>query len=263
MKKLATLILTFALALCAIGNTTVKAEDTTVYVTIVNGAVVLTQKAVTVTDVDADGALTINDALYCAHETNYEGGAAAGYGSAMSDWGLSLTKLWGIENGGSYGYYLNNGYAMGLADAVKNGDYINAFVYQDTTAWSDTYCYFNVNTVDADTDTELTLSAFGYDAEGNAVVLPVAGAVITLNGEKTALVTDENGKATVKAAAKDVISAVSDTQNLVAPVCVAVAKAAADETPKTGDSKVVIALAGLCMIACAAVVVTRKKEYEA
>lgn len=260
MKKITTLILTLALAVCAIAATPVKADETTVYVTIVNGDVVLTQKAVNVTDVDGDGALTINDALYNAHEANFEGGAAQGYGSAVSDWGLSLTKLWGIENGGSYGYYVNNNAAMGLADPVKNGDYINAFVYQDTTGFSDKYCFFNVNTV-AEGDVQLTLSAAGYDENWNPVVLPVAGAAILINGEKTAFVTDEAGKVSVNAEAGSVISAALEGSILVAPVCLVTAKT--DETPKTGDSKVGFAFGAVCLVAAAAAVSARKKEYEA
>ena len=202
------------------------ATEATVLVTIAdeNGKLALTMEAVTVTDIDADGVLTINDALYCAHEDYYEGGAAAGYASAMSEYGLSLAKLWGAENGASYGYYVNDVAAWGLSDPIAEGDRINAFVYTDLTAWSDTYCYFDVAEADAkagDTIT-LTLSSAGYDADWNPITLPVAGATITVNGEKTDAVTDENGKATVTLSGEGtlIISAVSDTQTLVPPVCV-------------------------------------------
>ena len=206
--------------------TSEAAADATVLVTIAdaNGDLAIAMAAVTVTDIDADGALTINDALYCAHEEYYEGGAAAGYASAMSEYGLSLAKLWGSENGGSYGYYVNDAAAWGLADPVKDGDRVNAFVYTDLTAWSDTYCYFDVAEADAEVgDTlTLTLTAAGYDADWNPITLPVAGATITVNGEKTEAVTDENGKATLTLSGEGelIISAVSDTQTLVPPVCV-------------------------------------------
>ena len=74
---------------------------------VANGGLELANSEVTVTDIDGDGALTINDALCAAHESYFKGGAAAGYASEMSDYGLMLTKLWGIENGGSYGYYVH------------------------------------------------------------------------------------------------------------------------------------------------------------
>lgn len=198
-----------------------------VYVTIADGdgKLVLTQEEITVTDRNDDGILTIDEALFATHEAKYEGGAAAGYGSAVSSWGLSLTKLWGVENGGSYGYYVNNASAMGLGDEVKEGDYINAFIYTDLTTWSDKYTFFNKNTLTAHEDEEisLTLSAAGYDASYNPITTPVEGATITLNGVATNIKTNAEGKATVKLAdaGKVVISAASDTAILVPPVCVA------------------------------------------
>lgn len=48
-------------------------------------------------------------------------------------------KLWGTENGGSYGYYVNNVSTWSLTDPVDEGDYVNAFVYTDLTTWFDTY----------------------------------------------------------------------------------------------------------------------------
>jgi hypothetical protein len=63
------------------------AETAKISVTIADkGNLVMSQEEVTVTDIDGDGTLTINDTLYAAHEATYEGGAAAGYGSAMSSW---------------------------------------------------------------------------------------------------------------------------------------------------------------------------------
>ena len=108
-------------------------EGTQVYVTISddNKALVLTQEPVEVTDIDNDGKLTINDAFYIVHENKFEGGAEKGYKSSVKQWGLGLDKLWGVENGGSYGYYVNDTYSMGLADEIKNGDYIEAFIYPD------------------------------------------------------------------------------------------------------------------------------------
>lgn len=213
---------------------TVASGDTvTVYVTVSDqeGKLVLVQEEITVTDVDEDGKLTVNDALYAAHEKAYDGGAKAGYGYESGEYGLSLTKLWGTANGGSYGYYVNDRSALSLADQVADGDRINAFVYTDLTAWSDTYCWFDQNTVSAKAGQaiRLTLSAYSYDDNWNPVPLPVAGATLTVNGEKTAFRTDENGKVTVVFEEEGVyqISAVSVTQVLVPPVCVATVSAGA------------------------------------
>lgn len=231
MKKLLSITLA-VLMLVSTFCLTAFAEDVApasadVYVTIAdnNGKLVLTQEKITATDKDNDGKITIDEALFAAHEAKYEGGAAAGYASAMSDLGLSLTKLWGVENGGSYGYYVNNASAWSLADPVKAGDYVNAFVYVDATTWSDTYCYFDKNTINGKEGDEitLTLSCAGYDESWNPVTLPVEGATITINGTATTVKTSAEGKATIKleTAGKNVISATSDTMTLVPPVCVA------------------------------------------
>ncbi|MGM9624609.1 MAG: hypothetical protein ACI3XM_02760 [Eubacteriales bacterium] len=229
MKKFLSLTMTFFILLGMCGITALAAEtpQAEVYVTIADGSgqLVLAQEAISVTDTDNDGVLTINDALYAAHEAKYEGGAAAGYASSVGQYGLAMDKLWGTENGGSYGYYVNNASAWSLADPIKDGDYINAFVYTDLQTWSDTYCFFDVRRVSVgqNTDVTLTLSQAGYDADYNPITYPVANAVITVNGNPTAYRTDANGQATIQLSdiGTAIISASSETQTLVPPVCIA------------------------------------------
>ena len=218
MKKLVSLFTILAVLFCAVPA---FADGVTVTVTICSGAPVLACLPVTVTDTDGDGALTINDALACAHEAAYEGGAAAGYGSERSEYGISMTLLWGIDNGGAYGYYLNDMMAMSLSDAVNDGDRINAYVYTDTVAWSDMYTWFEaVN--EQDGSVTLKLLGAGFDENWAPVSLPVESAAITLNGEMTEYVTDAEGLVTIPVSGTErlVISAVSDTMTLVSPVCV-------------------------------------------
>lgn len=222
MKKTLAVLLAALMLLALVPAVAEEAEAPVVYVTIANGELVAAQIEVELTDVDEDGALTIADALYLAHEAAFEGGAEAGFADAMGEYGLMLTKLWGVENGGSYGYYVNNEAAMGLADPLEDGDFVNAFVYTDTAAFSDTYAFFDEFDALAG-EVTLTLYAAGYDANWAPVTNPVAGAVITVNGEKTEAVTDENGKATLTVQAGDVVSAVSDSQPLVPPCCVILA----------------------------------------
>ena len=96
-----------AVMLASMGTLTAGAEDTAqVKVTIsdTNGAVAVCQQEITVTDVDSDGALTINDALVIAHDKFYDGGSAAGYASSVGTYGLAVDKLWGTENGGAFGF---------------------------------------------------------------------------------------------------------------------------------------------------------------
>lgn len=198
----------------------------TVYVSVANkGKLVAAQTKVTVSDIDGDGRLTVNDALYCAHEKVYSGGADAGYSYYIhKDYGLSVGKLWG-DTSGNFGYYLNNKSCWSLSDGVKDGDYLNAFVYADGKYYSDTYCFFDAYTVsaDAESDIELTLSCAGYDASWNPVTLPLADAEITVDGQPTGIRTDSNGKATITISdsGSHIISAVSASKTLVPPVCTA------------------------------------------
>lgn len=99
---------TFSTATFAEDTEEVKSVD--VYVTIADGEgqLALAQEKIMVKDNNKDGVFTIDEALYAAHEAKYEGGAVAGYASSASEYGISLDKLWGAENGGSYGYCVNN-----------------------------------------------------------------------------------------------------------------------------------------------------------
>ncbi len=227
MKKLFSVVLAFLMIMGCMSITSFADDaSATVYVSISNkGQLVAAQAKVTVTDIDGDNALTVNDALYAAHEAAYSGGAKEGYSYyTHKDYGLSIGKLWG-DTSGNFGYYINNSSCWSLADPVKNGDYLNAFVYSDSKNYSDKYCFFNNFTItaDANSDIELTLSSAGYDANWNPVTLPVANAEITVDGKVTEVKTDANGKATIQisGAGNHVISAFSSSETLVPPVCTA------------------------------------------
>ncbi len=268
MKKILSVTLSIVLLLglcCGIAF----AADPTVYVTIADkeGKLVLVQEPIAVKDIDSDGKITVNDALYCAHEAKFSGGVA-GYVSEMTDYGLSLKKLWGIDNGTGYGYYVNNAAAMSLGDEVKDGAYITAFVYTDTTNWSDTYCYFDKNTasVKAGDTVAVQLSALGFDENYNTVVAPVKGATILVNGKATDVKTDDNGKASIKLsdAGTVTISAKSDSQTLVPPALVVkVTAASGGESPKTADNTAVVIFGAVAVIAFAGVVVASRKSARA
>ncbi len=227
MKKIFSVMLSFFMIMGCMSITSFADNDSaTVYVSIANkGQLVAAQTKVTVTDIDGDNALTVNDALYAVHDAAYSGGAKEGYSYyTHKDYGLSIGKLWG-DTSGNFGYYTNNSSCWSLADPVKNGDYLNAFVYADGKTYSDKYCFFNNFAVTADTNSqiELILSSAGYDANWNPVTLPVANAEITVDGKATGVKTDANGKATlqIKDSGEHVISAVSATETLVPPVCTA------------------------------------------
>lgn len=242
MKKLLALSFSLLMALALLSFFVSAAGGRTeVWVTIAdeNGKLALVQEKITVSDVDGDGALTINDALYLAHEAKFEGGAKAGYSFSTTAFGVSLEKLWGVANGGSFGYCVNNKSAWSLLDPVQNGDFINAYIYTDLTTWSDTYCYFDVQSVKANAGEKITLTLFAsvYDTNlGDMAVVPVKDAILTLNGERTNFKTDSEGKVTFTIASDGeyVISAASDSQILVPPACTATILAI--ESPQTGDN---------------------------
>ncbi|MBE6607457.1 MAG: hypothetical protein E7633_02720 [Ruminococcaceae bacterium] len=255
MKKLISVTLTVLIVFSALAlNVFAENDSTSVYVTISDkdGKLVLIQEKITVNDIDNDGALTINDALYCAHEAKYEGGAEAGYKSEESQWGISLMKLWGAENGGSYGYMLNNASATGLTNTVKNGDYLNAYVYTDLETWSDTFCYFDAQTkkINKGESITLTLSYIGYDANWNSVVLPVEDATVTVNGEETTYKTDASGKVTLvmEKTGDFVISAKSSSQTLVPPAVKVNVSEKSTGNPETGDLTAIYALIPAALI---------------
>lgn len=234
MKKIRIVLMTFVMLLLMSG--VAMADDTEVYVSIAdqNGEAVLVQKPVTVTDVDNDGTLTVGDALVCAHEAYYEGGAEKGIKTSIGNYGLQLDLLWGYDNGSGYGYLVNNVFSMGLGDPVKNGDYVYAYIYTDIVTYSDTYCFFDKNTVSAKAGDEisLVLSAAGYAADYSQLNSPVEGAHILVDGVDVLTVTDAEGKATIKIdkAGEHVISAVKYNTVLVPPLCVATIESKAEPT---------------------------------
>lgn len=267
MKKIVSTVSAIALTFST-AFTAFAAETADVYVTISDGtgALPVAQEKITVTDVDADGVLTINDALYIAHKEYYNGGSEAGYASIETEYGVSLNKLWGVENGGGYGYYKNNESALSLSDTITDGDYINAYAFSDLTAWSDVYSWFDIDSADLDAGDEIALVLFyaGYDADWNPVTLFASGAVITVNGEKTHLTADSQGMVSIKLdkVGEYVISAVSDSQTLVPPVCkVTVTAASSDSTttaPATGNST--SGLVAVAATALATACLTKKNE---
>ncbi len=279
----AVMLLVNSLGLTAFAAGTGASDTVSVYVTISDGdgKFALAQEKIEVTDRDGDGKFTIDEALYAAHEVKYEGGAAAGYASSSDPtYGLNIHKLWGVANGGSYGYYINNNSAWNLADLVQEGDCIKAFIYQDPTGYSDSYSYFDKEKVSVNQNEEvsLMLTKLTYDEEWNLQPVPATNAVITINGKKTDYQTDTEGKVTLKLteAGTCVISAVSDSQILVPPVCIATVKAVAvpDNTGNAADTKadstqkkddtVNTVIYGILMIAAFAtvlVVTGREKKY--
>jgi len=198
-----------------VAETTAPAADLTpihVYASIASaGELVVAGEAIEVTDQDGDGAFTVNDVMMAAHVQFYSG--ADGFASADLGYGLSIVKLWGVENGGSYGIYINDEFAMSALDPVKEGDKVYAYSFKDLAAWSDMYTFFRAE------DGEYSLIGVSFDANGNPTNVPVAGAHILLDGVDSGIVTDEEGHFTPENQAK-VMTATSEAQTLVPPILV-------------------------------------------
>ena len=239
MVKRIVAITLIVLLLLSVGIIFVRADDKTaeVYVTIADkqGKLALAAEKVTVTDIDGDNALTINDALYAAHEQFYDGGAAAGYNTEMTKYGLSLTKLWGVEDGYNYGYYVNNVSAWSMTDPVKADDHVAAHCFTDSVNLPDKYAYFENVFEEPETEqVTLTLTKLDYDAEYNPVTLAVEGAELSIDGEPTGVVTDKDGKATLsfEKNGKYLVSAKAATgQVIVPPVCIVTISCFDEATP--------------------------------
>ncbi len=160
------------------GESTNAADPIDVYVTISDeGNVVVMQQSVNVIDRNKDGHMDVDEVLYAAHETFYTGGAAEGYQSENTAYGLSLMKLWG-DVSGAFGYWKNNTSCWSLTDEVTEGDYVTAFVYQDQVGWSDAYSCFDSNEYAIVEGNALTVSLekAGYDADWNTVFSGCKGA---------------------------------------------------------------------------------------
>ncbi|MBR4726099.1 MAG: hypothetical protein IK071_10020 [Lachnospiraceae bacterium] len=203
-----------------------------VYVTIIdgNGKIQLEQAATDVTDIDKDGVLTINDALIIAHDNNYPGGADAGYAyvdaAQYGYTGYSLSKLWGIENGGSYGVGKNSLLSdIGIADTVEDGDFVDAYCFQDLVKWSDKYSRFNNRLIEVNRKEafKLKLTYLAYGSDYSIYEKPVKNAVIIDNGSKLDKKVNKKGvvKLSFNTIGRHVITAESTRKKtvLVTPIC--------------------------------------------
>jgi len=184
------------------------------------GEVRIAAKEVIVQDADGDGVYTLVEAIQSAHDQF--GSADKAFKVDDTEYGKSISSLWGDANGMSgYGVYQNNAPSADLTAAVAAGDYIVAYSYQDLNTWSDVYAFFDTAVQDAAPgNVTLTLKVITMDADWNPVEAPLAGAEITVNGEKTGDVTAEDGTVTLSLSKKDenVVSAVAENWILVPPI---------------------------------------------
>lgn len=235
-------------------NCTVKVSlPIDVYVTIVDkGNVVVANNEITVTDLDASGDFNVDEVLYAAHKSKYTDGAAAGYASAMGDYGLYITKLWGDESG-NYGYWLNDASCWSLGDTVKAEDSLVAFVYQNTEVW-DSYAKFanDTYTIEAEVAGPVTLQKAGYDSNWNTVFTAHKGATLKVydsvfnelaaNEYKVADNGDGTYDVTVKAVGNYTIVAYDNVTPIVSALCTLTVANNADIAPANAVEEKITAI---------------------
>lgn len=176
------------------------AKEVTVYVSLaVSGENALAYEEIKITDTDGDGKLTVSDALFRAHENNYEGGAAAGYRTEKIDGITRISMLWGDESG-AYGLRVNDLICPGVMAPVTEGEHIYAYVYTDKDTLTDSYCFFdtNVATVTKYGKVTLLLTSSETTPDGDVSDIKRSFATITVNGKETEYKTDEEGSVTVR-----------------------------------------------------------------
>jgi hypothetical protein len=141
---------------------------------------------------------------------------------STGDWGAWVSIMFG-DTSGSSGFWVNGGYpnvdGMGttvMTQAVVDGDFVEFFLYQDGTAWSDVYSWIEAaDSAEAGGEISVTVKGVaamnGYSYADTAALraagAPIANAALCwVNTEtgtltETGAVTDENGTATVTAPA--------------------------------------------------------------
>ena len=218
------------------------ADPVNVTMTVSNkGTLALVNGEVTVTDSNADGILTYHEALEAAHAAY----CPDGYTAAETEYGISISEIWGVETYNSL--YFRNGKV--LADHVGNtqtstvaeGDYLVVSVNKDDTYYSDRYSSFNTATSTVVVGSTFTLTLKADLSTGSAVV-PNATIGTWSDGVFTPLegmTTDASGKAKISfpetgtyivSASGTVSDTVQDWSNggaevtadcpIIAPVCV-------------------------------------------
>ena len=137
-----------------------------------DGVTELYKAAVTVSDADCDGSMTLNDVFLAAHKA-YSANGEEDFATEASSYGPFITKLWGVESS-SVGYYQNGTSASGLTVEVKKNDDLTAYFYQDTTNYSDVYTAISGQTT-VSAGNAVTYTASGI--AGGVSVVPKGAAV--------------------------------------------------------------------------------------
>ncbi len=214
-KKICSLALALALALCCLPAAFAAENKITVDFSFYNGAVVMPKTEIAVTDgiaetygytLSSNSGVTVFDAIVAAHKAYY--GDAFTTETADNYLSMSygfMTKMFGISTS-SIGFCVNDkvphdgvyneaymGYTGCACDAavIKNGDYVSTYTYKDPS-WLDYYITLSENEIDATAGKEFTLSATGYSIMwyGCALEETIKNATSPMEGLEVYLTTD-------------------------------------------------------------------------
>ena len=201
------------------------AKDITVYVSVsAQGVPAQTKEGEPAVQLKASvpAGSTVEDAIIAVHEAYCPDGAE-GWEKAESEWGVSMTRIWGSYDGVG-AWYLNGVMPMEQSwdVAATDGDYVDLILYGPD--WSDSYAFFDKRTAAAATGEAVTLTLTHDVFDENWVASPVAlsDAAVKL-ADGTALgTTDKDGKITLTFAEAGtyVVTAEDPDLAITAPVCV-------------------------------------------
>ena len=200
-RKFFVLLLSTLMILMLMPMTAFAAEEGTIDVVVaisVAGEVIVANETVTVSDVDGIEGFDFCDVMIAAHE-QFAPNGAADFAFSDNDWGISVDKLWG-DTSYNFGYYINDEMAWSADQAVSEGDYVHAYIFQDTETFSDAYAYFDQKFAEITESETLTLTltaAIGWNEDWTPNFQPYAGAQVGYyEGDEFVVLgtTDENGQ---------------------------------------------------------------------
>ena len=210
-KRILSLLMAFVMAvgLLPVGAMATGTESITVYVTISDKGVLAADKngepmgyrAITVTDQDSDGKLTIYDAYTAAHN-QYCDSEFLVNGSGM------VGQLWG-DRSGNFLTFVNNAGISGASlqeQVIGDGDHLVGAILSDTSYWSDYISFFDSQTKTVSVGEEVALTLKGRAGmswtgeDGPDAALSGLSVGTWNNGSFSAIdgkTTDENGQVTL------------------------------------------------------------------
>lgn len=208
-KRILSLLMAFVMAVGLLPASALAADSMTVYVTISDKGVLAADKngepmgyrAITVTDQDSDGKLTIYDAYTAAHN-QYCDSEFLVNGSGL------VGQLWG-DRSGSFLTFVNNAGISGASlqeRVIGDGDHLVGAILSDTSYWSDYISFFDSQTKTVSVGEEVALTLKGRAGmswtgeDGPDAALSGLSVGTWNNGSFSAIdgkTTDENGQVTL------------------------------------------------------------------